>query len=160
MHEMLGNQCFLARNYLRAAENLEKALWKTPGNKLVRRKLIICYTQIGKIENALQTFLALIKEDIDFIMNSNPVDDDCPCSELVFDMERKYINEIRSLDANLVLGMLWLYCDLNRSFEYFKIAQLLNKQDSAIKSVLTILSAKKKHLLNNSNNTVKETTEV
>jgi pentatricopeptide repeat protein len=127
MHEMLGNQYFLARNYFSAAENLEKALWKTPGEKTIRRRLIICYTQIGRIEKALELFLNLIKEDIDFITNVNLIDDDCPCSELIFDIENKAKSYSQSVDTNIVLGILWLFCDIDRSINYFEQAHSINK---------------------------------
>ena len=68
MSEMLGNQYFLARKYSLAAEQLEKALFNDPGSKGIRRKLVVCYTQTGDIDKALQLFLSLIKEDIDFVI--------------------------------------------------------------------------------------------
>ena len=69
MSEMLGNQYFLARNYSGAAQELEKVLREDSKNKAIRRKLIVCYTQIGEIQEALSLFLSLAKEDIGFIIN-------------------------------------------------------------------------------------------
>ena len=142
MHEMLGNQYFLARNYSRAAENLEKALVKFPRNKRIRRKLIICYTQLGEVEKALNTFISLIKEDIDFIINTDPIDDDCPCSELVFDLERRMSEKGESFNDLVVLGMLWLYCNIERSWNYFQQAARTQPDNPKIKSVLSMLKPK------------------
>jgi tetratricopeptide (TPR) repeat protein len=80
MFEMLGNQLFLVRNYSRAMEMLEKALWEDPKNKYVRRKLIICYTQTGDLDQALKNLLWFLKKDIHFIIDIDPVAEDCPCS--------------------------------------------------------------------------------
>ncbi len=142
MSEMLGNQYFLARNYSSAATELEKALSKEPKSKPIRRKLIVCYTQIGHVHQALQTFLSLVKEDPDYIINTNPIDDDCPCAELVFDMEKKLLSNTDSLDCHLMLGMLWLYCDVQKSVSYFQKAQEMDRQNPLIKSITALLSVR------------------
>jgi pentatricopeptide repeat protein len=142
MDEMLGNHYFLSRNYGRAAELLEKALRDDPKNKPIRRKLIICFAQTGHVDKALSVFLSLIKEDIDFVINTDPIDDDCPCPELVFDMEHGNPNIQSSLDTSMVLGMLWLYCNLHKSHEYFTQASHLDSNDKMIKSVLALLDVR------------------
>ena len=142
MDEMLGNHYFLARNYARAADLLEKALRSDPKNKGMRRKLIICFAQTGHIDKALTVFLSLIKEDIDFIINTDPVDDDCPCPELVFEMEHSIVESRHSLDTTLVLGILWLYCNVHKSLEYFSQAVKIDNNNKIIKSILALLSAR------------------
>jgi len=142
MDEMLGNHYFLARNYARAAELLERALRSEPKNKPIRRKLIICLAQTGHVEQALEVFVSLIKEDIDFIINTDPVDDDCPCPELVFELEHSNVHNHQSLDSMLVLGILWLYCNLQKSFEYFTQAAKLDNDDKMIKSILALLNVR------------------
>ena len=139
MDEMLGNHYFLSRNYGRAAELLEKALRDDPKSKPIRRKLIICFAQTGHVDKALTVFISLIKEDIDFVINTDPIDDDCPCPELVFDMEHGNSNLQSSLDSILVLGMLWLYCNLHKSHEYFTKASNVDNTNKMIKSILALL---------------------
>ena len=142
MDEMLGNHYFLSRNYGRAAQLLEKASRVDPKDKPIRRKLIICFAQTGRIDDALAVFLSLIKEDIDFIINTDPVDDDCPCPELVFEMEHGNINNNQSLDSMIVLGILWLYCNFHKSFEYFTQAANIDKNNKMIKSIITLLNVR------------------
>jgi pentatricopeptide repeat protein len=142
MDEMLGNHYFLARNYPRAADLLEKALRSDPKNKGIRRKLIICFAQTGQINKALSVFLSLIKEDIDFVINTDPVDDDCPCPELVFEMENGQVDNYQSLDSTLVLGMLWLYCNFHKSLEYFSQAAKMDTNHKMIKSILALLDVR------------------
>jgi pentatricopeptide repeat protein len=142
MDEMLGNHYFLARNYNRAAKLLDSALRNDPKNKPMRRKLIICFAQTGQVEKALKVFLSLIKEDIDFVINTDPIDDDCPCPELVFELESALQNNRTSLDYNLILGMLWLYCKLEKSAEYFEKAYQLDNQNNTIKSICALLTAR------------------
>ena len=139
---MLGNQYFLARNFHKAAENLSLATREDPANKGVRRKLIVCYTQTGESEKALEIFLTLIKQDADFIINTDPIDDDCPCSELVYDYEARLPEKPVKKNLLIILGMLWLYCDLSRSIKYFSEALQKDPENIRVKSVLAILNAK------------------
>ena len=139
---MLGNQFFLARNYAAAAEQLEEALLRDPSNKSILRKIIICLNEIGEIRRALTHFISLIKEDADYIINTDPVADDCPCAELVYEAERKLYNNLDSVDFALRLGMLWLYCDAKESIRYFQEAHNLAPDDGDVKSILTLLKTK------------------
>jgi len=132
MHEMLGNQLFLARKYPEATQNLEITFSKDPGNKAVHRKLIICYTQIGQVNKALDLFIELMKKDIRFIIDIDPLDEDCPCSELVHVMEKKLSFQQDSLDYHIILGILYLFCDVAKSLYYFQKVQTLNPQDVKI----------------------------
>ena len=136
MSEMLGNQYFLARKYANAIDVFEKALTNDFKNKGIRCKLIICYTQAREIKKALDVFVTLIEDDIEFIINMDPVRDDCPCPELVFDLEANLDISLYSFDYYLSLGMLWLYCDLKKSIEYFRKAQKLDQENPKIKYIL------------------------
>jgi len=142
MYDMLGNQYFLSRQYKFAAEALEKALKNDPHNKGIQRKLIICHCQIGQVQNAIEYFLSLIKEDVDFIINTDPIEDDCPCPGLVYDMETKFSNNEESLDFNLIIGMYWLYCNLEKSVQYFRKAQAIDPTNQYIKAILVFLTAR------------------
>lgn len=142
MSEMLGNQYFLARNYARAASELNSALKSDIRSKPIRRKLIICYTQIDEIDKALDMFISLIKEDVDFVINTDPISDDCPCPELVYDMEQKWDNSKKSIDFNLILGMLWLYCNIEKSVYYFNRVLQIDSNFSKIKVILALLNSR------------------
>ena len=142
MSEMLGNQYFLGRDYARAAAELNKALKADTRNKGIRRKLVICFTQIGDIGKALDTFISLIKEDVEFVINTDPISDDCPCPELVFDMEQKLENSKNSIDFNLILGMLWLYCNVEKSLYYFNRVLQIDSNFSKVKIILALINAR------------------
>jgi hypothetical protein len=140
MSEMLGNQYFLARKYSLAATELEKALLKEPTNKCIRRKLIICNIQKGNINRALELFVSLIEEDIYFIIDADPIRDDCPCPELVYDLETQIEDYKHTLDYNLKLGMIWLFCDIKKSIHYFNECQRLDTENHFVKKILSYLS--------------------
>jgi len=142
--EMLGNKYFLARNYENAALNFQHTLKSNPINKSVRKKLIICYTQTGHIQKALENFYILCKEDIDFIINTDVVADDCPCPELTEKYGNVFPYENGSYDMKLMLAMLWLYCSVQKSLEFFKRILLENQSDSRIKEITSLIEEKVK----------------
>ena len=135
VNEMLGNQYFLARDYVSAERELLPCLEKNPESKPVKRKLIICYTQLGQVSRALEMFNDLISQDIDFVIDADEVLDDCPCPELLDNNEQVYLTD-ESGDNFLILGMLWLYCDIESSIKYFRKALELDQDNILIKKVL------------------------
>jgi len=141
MSEMLGNQYFLARKYSLAADELEKALSKNPTHKGIRRKLIICEIQKGDINRALDLFVSLVEEDVAFIVDADPILDDCPCPELVYDMEEQFNDNKESLDYHLKLAMIWLYCDVNKSLHYFNLSLGMNSENDLIKKIKNRLAS-------------------
>jgi len=141
MSEMLGNQYFLARKYSLAASKLEDALTKQPMNKGIRRKLIICHVQQGKLDRAQELFAELVETDVAFIVNSDPIRDDCPCPELVYDIERQLDDHKDSTDYLLKLAILWLYCDLKKSIQLFTQYQNLGINNLTIKKILNHLTS-------------------
>jgi len=140
--EMLGNKYFLARNYQNAALNFQDTLKSNPVNKAARKKIIICYTQVGQIQNAFENFYTLSKEDIDFIVNTDMIADDCPCPELIVKYGKILPYEKESFDMKLMLAMLWLYCDKQKSLEYFKGILAENPDDSRIKEIAFLIEKK------------------
>ena len=135
MSEMLGNQYFMARKYDKALNEFEECEAQGKANKSMRKKMVVCYTQVGKIQKAAEVLRDQVYEDLDFILNTDPVNDDCPCSQLVAEMEAKTNYTIQSFDYLLALGILWLYCDLDKAVEYFKKAKEI-KIDENVASIL------------------------
>lgn len=140
MSEMLGNQYFMARKFAASVPEFEEVLNKTPDNKMIRKKLIICYTQIGQIQRAFQLFHSLIKEDIDIIAKTDVIADDCPCPELVEKFAEAQVSD-SDLEKELKLGILWLYCNSNNSLEHFIKAQRSNPDDELLTSTIQIISS-------------------
>ncbi len=139
MSEMLGNQYFLSRNYTGAVKELEEILQHDPKNKQVRRKLVVSYTQTFQIDQALELFVPLIKEDISFIINTNAVDDDCPCAELVYNAEKRPNENKNSLDFHNMMGMLWLFCDIKKSLIYFENALQIEPDNIVTQTIIQLI---------------------
>ena len=140
--EMLGNKYFLARNYENAALNFQHTLIKDPINKSVRKKLIICFTQIGQIQKAFENFYVLAKEDINFIVDTDLIGDDCPCPELIEKYGTVLPYEDESFEMLLMLAMLWLYCDAQKSLNIFKRILIKKPADPRVKEITSIIEEK------------------
>ncbi|PIP76887.1 MAG: hypothetical protein COW85_11865 [Ignavibacteria bacterium CG22_combo_CG10-13_8_21_14_all_37_15] len=115
---MLANHYFLVRDYERAAIAYEAVIDKTSRSKAIRKKIIICYVKTFQMEKALTEFCKLVEEDIHFIINSDLKADDCPYKEIITEIENDEIY-FGGDEKNLVLGILWLYCDLQSALKYF-----------------------------------------
>ncbi|HET54069.1 MAG TPA: tetratricopeptide repeat protein [Ignavibacteria bacterium] len=119
MSEMLGNQYFIARRYADALNELEKAVQKNPSLKSARKKLIICYLQTSQLNNAVNEFYKLVDEDVELILNTDPIRDDCPCPDIIHKMDQE-ITGYHNDDEIIKLGILWLYCEIEKSLKYFE----------------------------------------
>lgn len=151
MSEMLANQFFLVRNFIPAKSIYERILDTDPENKSISKKLIICYVTTGEIGKALDLFFHLIKMDVDFIINTKTDSEDCPCPEIISKIEnheKLFDNEI---EKSIALGILWLYCSLEKSIEYFKKIEVINSNDNRIKEINSILINK---LISNKQNSI------
>jgi tetratricopeptide (TPR) repeat protein len=148
MNEMLGNQYFMARNYMGAATAFQSVLEEEPNNLNAKKKLIISFTQIGRHKRAMKLFLNVIQENIDYILNTDPIKDDCPCGELVNGLEMVTKHSEQTFTSYQTLGILWLYCDINKSIEYFEKALELIPKDENINGALILLKKKLKKTQN------------
>ncbi|MGE5497079.1 MAG: tetratricopeptide repeat protein [Syntrophothermus sp.] len=142
MSEMLGNHYFMIRNYLQAKLALEEALLSDPLSKPLRKKLVICYCQTNEIPKALSLFNSLITEDADIIINTDAEAEDCPCNDIVFELEGKLPLSQDKLSDFLILGMLWLYCNVRISLEYFLEAQKSCPSDERITHIISVLEGR------------------
>ncbi len=149
MSEMLGNQYFMARKFSLAETELIEFISRNESNKPARKKLIICLTQTGKIEKALKIFNKLIEEDIEFIIKTDPIKDDCPCPELVTKLESENKVAYSISELYTVLGMLWLYCDVNDSLKNFELAKIHLPKNSEIDFALNKIKTYKLSQISN-----------
>lgn len=142
MSEMLGNQYFLARNFSKAKDAYEKVFQSEPQNDFIKKRLIVCYTQTGEINKAFDLFYEIVKKDIDLITNTDVIADDCPCPELV----RKYghikPNDECSRDSRIMLGILWLFCNIEKSFEFFDSVSSKDNSDNRILEIKNLIKEK------------------
>lgn len=144
MSEMLGNRYFLSRQFDKALINFERALSEDPNNIKIKKRLIICNIQVGRIELALNSFYELVKRDPHIIIDTDAYYDDCPCQEIIPSWESKLASDSANEQSiKETLGMLYLFCDLSTAIKYFKDAQISTKFPQVVSTILKILQKEK-----------------
>ncbi len=136
MSEMLGNRYFLARQFSKAIPYFEDILQRDPSADFVRKKLIICYIETGKISQAFSLFYELVRKDPHIIIDTDTYYDDCPCAELIPKWQKKENSASDSIELLEIMGMLNLYCDVDKSLEYFDKAAHVAQSPSKLYSVM------------------------
>ncbi len=139
MSEMLANHHFMLRDYISAAERFEEELRHNKSSITLKKKLIICYTQIGKVESAIDTIILLNKKELQSIIHTDPAIEDCPCRDIIYKIETRKIFNPNLKNKYLVLGVLWMYCDIRKSIEYFELVKELDKNDTRIRFIIELL---------------------
>lgn len=136
MSEMLGNRYFIARQFDKAIPPLELALQSSPNSEKIKKKLIICYIQVGKIDEAFNLFYEVVNRNPHLITDTDLYYDDCPCSELLPLWERKKVQINQKSDLYEILGMLYAYCNVNKAVQYLKKIKSHPTNASKIRGVL------------------------
>lgn len=120
MSEMLGHYYFMSRNFGKAAEAFIEVLSENPENIQVKKRMIICYIHLGKVNQAFDLFYEVISIDPNIIINTDTVADDCPCPELISKYGEVTPNSDQTYNMKLILSMLWLFCNSQISIDFFK----------------------------------------
>lgn len=147
MSEMLANHCFHARDFAAAHRLYTPVLAAHPENKSIRRRMIICCIKTGAMAEALAHFTWLVERDVDFIINTDPVDDDCPCPELISETPAEQEGG-GSPEETLRLGMLWLYCDVHQSRRYLSRYLEANPGHRELQHLVSLIAERCDHVIN------------
>ena len=139
MSEMLGNHYFQLRDFDLAERTYEKLSQNQLSDLRIIKKLIICYTQTYNLDKALELLFILIKKDINTILNSGLKEDDCPCNDLIFQIENGKIKYPSDQETYISLGILWLYCNHTTSINYLQMALNENPENKNLNKVITFL---------------------
>lgn len=144
MSEMLANSYFISRNFAKALPLFEKELHSGKDSEKLKKKLIICYLALGRVDEAFHFFYELVSKDPNIIIDTDPYWDDCPCPEMVRTFEGNKNVDLNSARVSLTLGMLYLFCDLNRSIRYFEKAAISDPKNLKLSSLLQRLKKEAK----------------
>jgi len=140
MHEMLGNHHFLLKDYVLALAHYEAVLSEGKASTVVRKRAIVCYIQTHQVNEALPLFADLIAEDIGCIIGHDNEQEGCPCPEIIQEYESRMTGSPSQNDLT-AMGMLWLYCEPNKSLQWFDRAVQQEPDNPYLKSVVTTLSS-------------------
>lgn len=140
MKEMLGNQAFLARQYDEVIRYFEPFLEKGTITDKMKKKLIIAYCETGRVEKAFRLFTEVIITNPELICETHPILEDCPCPELVYDLEKNGNVAEKSAEYYLLLAMLWAYCNPAKTIDYLETVLQLVPERKEIKQLITVIS--------------------
>ncbi len=127
----------MVRNFLSAVNEFEIAMKEHPNNDKIKKKLIVSYTQVGKVQKALDLFYFISQKDLSIIFNTDVIQDDCPCPELIPLIETKEKLNENSFDFYITLAILWAFCDKYKSYEYFKKAKSISSKNEKLDSIMS-----------------------
>jgi len=136
MSEMLGNRYFIARKFNKAIPYLEAALKESPFAAKIKKKLIICYIQTGRFEEAFKLVYEVIASEPRMILETDLYYEDCPCGELLPLWHEKERQQTNKMELYEILGMLYLYCDLEKAIEYFNKAKFASPHSAKLMSMI------------------------
>lgn len=140
MSEMLANHYFMIRDFAKAVSNYESLTVKLGVSKSIRKKMIICYLRTFQIEKAFDEFSKLVEEDLSFIIQTDLNADDCPCYDIIAEIERNEIDFKCEYEKLIALGILWLYCDKKESLIHFIQAYQIDQTDSRLHKLILLLN--------------------
>jgi len=139
MSEMLGNHYFQIRKYMLAEQVYERLSSKELSDTKIIKNLIICYTQTNKLQQSLELLTHLMETNINSIIKSKDNEDDCPCNDLIFNIESNNVRYANELETFTALGILWLFCNYKTSLNYFKMASDEDPSNEIIKKILVLI---------------------
>ena len=82
MSEMLANQYFMACRYECALPLLEDLVADAPHAVPLRNKLLVCYLQTNRIDEAIDLCLEILRSDPASLVGIDPYGEHFPCLEL------------------------------------------------------------------------------
>jgi hypothetical protein len=80
--------------------------------------MILCEIFLGESESALKHLLTILKENPDFIIKTDVDDEDCPCRDLICQLESRPGYSPENNSTILSMSILWLYCSIEKSLYY------------------------------------------
>ncbi len=123
MSEMLANNYFIVRNYAKAKEIFLQLPDELRDECRVMKKLILCEIFLSEPYKALQYLLTILRRDPGIIVKTDIDTEDCPCRDLIIELEERTGYNNGDESNILSLAMLWLYCNLERAVEYIDLIE-------------------------------------
>ena len=127
MSEMLANNYFIVRNYVKAREVFLRLPESVRNSDAVKKKLVLCEIFLGNPLSALDYLLPLVVQNPGFIFKTDLELEDCPCRDLICELEQRPGFSQEDDFCLLSISILWLYCSLENSLHYLEMLTSLNE---------------------------------
>lgn len=139
MCEMLGNQYFIAQNYSEAIRVYANLINNKKANAEIHKRLIVSYLKTSQMNSALLQFFAILNISRSTTRCDENSKDYCVCREMINEINSNKWENVIGLDRDLMLAMLWYFCDIEESEKYFKRATILAPNDGNLKKINKII---------------------
>jgi len=139
MNEMLANQYFIVQRFEDAYQEFEDVLKVHPSNSLVKKRLILCYLYLGKVEEAFELYTEVITSNINTIIENEINVYDQPCKKMIHKLEH-LPTDFNETDKLKILGILWSYCNVKTSKIYFEQLIKIIPKDKKLATILQIIN--------------------
>jgi tetratricopeptide (TPR) repeat protein len=139
MSEMLANHYYMNHKYFEAARLYNDVLKHNADNYDAKKKLIPCLIKLGEINKAFELYYDIIKYKPNLIAKNNHTKN-CPCLELLNEIENEKRTNLSIKEFYLALAILWSYCNINNSIRYFELVQTLTPECKKFQEVLLLIS--------------------
>lgn len=149
MCEMLANQYFMMRRYPEAMEIFEKIYSAKKNTVKITAKLILCLIYCKNIDKAFNLFIENLSNDPLIFLNAALKNEDCPCNDLIKKIENEFLLIEAKEEKDIALGILWSYCDINKSIEILEQNNLKNNKYFVSETILTQMKNTSNHLTKN-----------
>lgn len=118
---MLANNYFIVRDYAKAKETFLRLPEELRDDCRVMKKLILCEIFLSEPRKALDYLLVILRRDPEIIVKTDIDTEDCPCRDLIIELEERTGYSDGDERNVLSLAMLWLYCNVNRAIDYLNL---------------------------------------
>ena len=135
----MANHYFLNHRFNEAAQIYSEILERNNRNDKVKVKLIPCLLKEGKVDYAFALFYELLNHNpLLFPCDNNT--EDCPCREVLNEIENDKTTKLSIKDFYLSLAMLYTYCDSFKAKRYFDLIKSLSPENKKYRKTHQLIS--------------------
>jgi tetratricopeptide (TPR) repeat protein len=142
MSEMLANRYFYGARFADAAPGFEAVLRKYPDHVVARKKLVVCYVHMGRLQEALELALGLLREDPQVLARTDQESEGFPCGDTLEEF-RKREKALSPAVFQTSVGVLQLFCNEKEAVQALTLA---SEMDGVCGEVRTLRSLVMRHM--------------
>ncbi len=127
MSVMLANRYVQAHRFGDALPHFEAQLRKNPADRATALKLVLCYAQAGRVQEAIDLMTTLLEEAPERVFAGNHDEEGIPARHVTAILERR--RKLQSPDLHhATLALICLYTDWRRALAELDAARRSNPQ--------------------------------
>ena len=138
MSEMLANRYFYGARFADAAPGFEAVLRKYPEHVAARKKLVVCYVHTGRLQEALELAVGLLREDSRILSQTDKEAEGFPCGDTLEEFRRRE-KALTPVAFQTSLGVLQLFCNEGEAVKSLTAASEMEGACSEVRTLRTLI---------------------